>query len=162
MTQLISDRTFENMVNNDLRDKDGVGDGWAVLRAPVNRLRWLSVLAGIRRSIIAQNGHEIAALRAHPDRCSGKPSLAYLQAKQEFEDRKRTRLRTMQAVEDRITEAQQLTGTLPVSNQTAGLLTVALVEVDRMLTERNVDGAQRKLRSTLRHLTGETTAEVRA
>lgn len=157
MTKLIGDRAFERMVSADLRDKDGVRPGWAVLRSPINQLRWLTVLVGIRERISAQNAHENAALIAHPDRAhSGGPtSPAYAEAKAAHADRKRVRMRAMQAVKERITEAQQLIGTLPVSQAAAGRLVLELIEIDRILGEGSIEDARVKLRLTIQAVAAE-------
>lgn len=153
MTILISDRVFENMVNADLRDKDGTGFAWEVLRAPVNRSRWLTALIGIRESINVQNAHDNAILKAHPGKSSGAPTPGYVQARADHAERRRPRMRTMQAVMERITEAQQLIGTLPVSQVTAGRLAVELVDIDRILAEGSIEGARTKLQLTIKTLT---------
>lgn len=155
MTQLISDRVFDNMVNADLRDKHGTGFAWEVLRAPINRVRWMTALVGIRESLNAQNAHENAALKAHPEHPGrgGPTPPAYAAAKAEYADRRRVRMRLMQAVKERITEAEQLIGTLPVSQVSAGRWALELVEVDRVLGEARFDDARVMVQGLLRSLT---------
>ncbi|MGW4720730.1 hypothetical protein [Nocardia sp. NPDC004260] len=155
------DRNFERLVNADLRDPKGIGPQYAILRRKENRVRWLQTLVSIQQSIMQQNAHDNATLKAHPGRLrtSGRVSQAYLDAKREIEERKRPRERALRAVNERLGEARRLIGSDPLANSTAGRVVAYLAEVDLLLREGNVDDAVRKVRSLMWNL-GSGGAEV--
>lgn len=148
------DRNFERLVNADLRDHKGTGPQYALLRRKENRVRWLEMLTSIQHSIMQQNAHDNASLKAHPDRChtNGRVSQAYLVAKREMEERKRPRERALRAVNERLGEARRLIGSDPISNSTAGRLVAYLAEVNLRLEGGNVDEACRMVSSLMRSL----------
>lgn len=148
------DRNFERMVNADLRDPKGIGPQYAILRRKENRVRWLQMLTSIQHSIMQQNAHDNATLKAHPDR--PRPGeltpQSYLDAKLEVETRKRPRERALRAVNERLGEARRLIGSDPLSSSTAGRVVAYLAEVDLLLEGGSVDEARRKMASLMRSL----------
>lgn len=148
------DRNFERLVNADLRDHKGAGPQYAILRRKENRVRWLQMLISIQHSIMQQNAHDNATLKAHPGRLrtSGRVSQEYLDAKREIEERKRPRERALRAVNERLGEARRLVGTDPLSKWTAGRVVAYLAEVDVLLEDGSVDEARLKMASLMRSL----------
>lgn len=152
------DADFEEMVNADLRDFHFTGPQVAVLRREENRVRWLQVLTDIRTSILSQNAHDNALLKAHPDRpeAGRNAKRSYLQAKREVEERKQSRERVLRGVNERIGEARRLIGVERVPLRTVGLMVHELVEVDSMLRDGSVEQARNRLASVMRLLTDPT------
>lgn len=150
-------RPFERLVNDDLRDKYSAGPAYAILSRPENLLRWLHTLNEFRESILTQNAHENAILRAHPERASGGATLAgYAEDKRRIEERKRGRQRTLQAVNHRISEVECLIGPDPLSREMRGVIAGRLTEIDALLGNGDIDGAQKILRFLLRRVAGAT------
>ena len=149
-------REFERLVNEDLRDKFAAGPAYKVLSRPENRVAWLQALTGIRESINAQNAHDNALLAAHPDKPSGGPTPeSYANAKREIEERKRRRSRAIQAVNERIGEAQRLIGIKSVEGRQLGVVVEGLLVAQSLVAEGRCDEASRKIAYLLRTLTGE-------
>lgn len=147
------DPQFEQYVRADLRDPKHQGPHYSLLRAKDNRVRWLETLVAAQQSIHNQNAHDNAALAAHP----GKYSSArdYLQDKADVAERKRKRARAMQAIEERIREAQRLIGSDALSSRTAGRIVGQLMEIDALIRAKKTDDARGKIRGTIEWLNEE-------
>jgi hypothetical protein len=149
--------TFVRMVSADLRDKFTTGPAYKVLSRPENRVAWLQALHDIRDSIGAQNGHDNALLATHPDRAAtgGPVSEAYAEAKRMVQDRKRRRLRVLQAVTERIGEVRRLIGVEPLEGRALGVVVDGLLAVQRCVAEGRSDDASQKIAALLRDLAEE-------
>lgn len=146
-------REFERLVNDDLRDKFAAGPAYKILSRPENLVRWLQILVDIRRSILSQNTHDNAKLRAHPDRPDGGPTPAsYAAARQQVDSQKRSRERALRAVIERIGEVRRLIGTEPLTKRSLGIVVNVLVDADSMLRAGEVDDVRFKLAALLKTL----------
>lgn len=155
--QARSDREFECLVNNDLRDKYAAGPAYAVLSRPENLVRWLHTLVGISESIKTQTAHDKAALHTHPDKpIGGGPTpQSYADAKQKMQERKRSRDRTMQAVIGRIREVQRLIGPDPVAQVALGAVVGDLVTVRQCICNGDAPAAVQLITNLICTLTSE-------
>ncbi len=150
-------REFERLVNDDLRDKYAAGPAYAVLSRPENRIRWLHVLVGICESIKTQDAHDHAALYARPDKpVGGGPTPdAYAEAKRVMLERRRSRNRTMQAVEGRIREVRRLIGTDLVPERMVGDVVGELVTVLRVVRASDLEDAARRITALILAVVGD-------
>ncbi|MFE5290434.1 hypothetical protein ACFRAQ_36270 [Nocardia sp. NPDC056611] len=161
MRALLGDAAFDIMVNSDLRDESATGPHFDVLRRKENRVRWLRALVEIRSGIETQNAYDNAALQAHPGRTSdGKPSKAYVEAKNEMGERKRARATVMAKVTARIAEARDLIGSDPLGVDTLGGLALLLAEIELKLRNGQADEARSKIAWVMQQIEG--AAEVAA
>ncbi|MET8430070.1 hypothetical protein [Nocardia sp. NPDC004860] len=151
---VLGDAALDKMVSADLRDEAGTGPQFDVLRRKENRLRWLRALVEIRSAIGAQNAYDNAALLSHPGRTTdGRPSKAYVEAKNEVGERKRARATVMAKVNARIAEARELIGSDPLTVSTLGGLALVLAEIELKLRDGQTEDARGKLDWIMQQIT---------
>lgn len=136
-------RTFELLVNDDLRDQYAAGSAYEILSRRENLVSWLWTLDSIVESIKAQDAHEKALLDSHPDKpVGGGPTPeSYVEAKRSMLERKARRDRKKQAVIYRMNEVRRLISTAGLSTFDSGDVIGWLLIVRNHLAKGQIEDA---------------------